>query len=250
MARQSIVKMRPSAVSDGRVANSFEEDSSNSSDVIYERIFHAIVDHRLLPGTKLGEDKLADALQTTRARVREALNRLAHEKIVVTYPHRGAFVAEPSIEEAHEILGARRVIEMATVARLARTAKAEQIRDLETCVAREQEAWTSGQRKTAIMLSRSFHFMIADLAGNSVLSELLRNVVSRMSLAIALYDRPGRGDCFFGEHLGVVNAIKAHNPEEAAEIMTRHFDHMEDQLNMIEDPAGGRDLADVFKADE
>ncbi|MDX9862582.1 MAG: GntR family transcriptional regulator [Rhodospirillales bacterium] len=249
MSRQNVLKIRPSLGAAGRAGNGIEEESSNASDTVYERIFHAIVDHRLLPGTKLGEDKLADALQTTRTRVREALNRLAHEKIVVTYPHRGAFVAEPSIGEAHEILGARRVIEMATVAALARTATAGQIRDLQACVDREQEAWTTGQRKKAIMLSRSFHFMIADLAGNSVLSELLRNVVSRMSLAIALYDRPGRGDCFFGEHIGLVNAISAHDPDDAAAIMTRHFDHMEDQLNMIEDSAENRDLFDVFKAD-
>jgi DNA-binding GntR family transcriptional regulator len=249
MSRQNVLKTRPSAGKVGHVSSSSEEESTCSSDAIYERIFHAIVDHRLLPGTKLGEDKLADALQTTRTRVREALNRLAHEKIVVTYPHRGAFVAEPSIADAHEILGARRVIEIATVSALARTATAEQIRALEKCVTSEQDAWTTGQRKTAIMLSRSFHFMIADLAGNAVLSELLRNVVSRMSLAIALYDRPGRGDCFFGEHVGLLNAIKSHDLEEAAQIMTRHFDHMEDQLNMIENPAEARDLFDVFKAD-
>lgn len=248
MSRQSALKIEPVAGAAGRASSATEEEASKT-EVVYERIFHAIVDHRLLPGTKLGEDKLAEALRTTRTRVREALNRLAHEKIVVAYPHRGAFVAEPSLEEAREILGARRVIELAMVGALARSATAEQVRELQTCVDHEQEAWTTGQRKKAIMLSRSFHFMIADLAGNSVLSELLRNVVSRMSLAIALYDRPGRGDCFYGEHMGLVNAIGAHDPNEAAAIMTRHFDHMEDQLNMIEDPAESRDLFEVFKAD-
>lgn len=249
MSRQSALKMHESAGRPGHFAGPNGVDSANSPDVIYERIFHAIVDHRLLPGTKLGEDKLADALQTTRTRVREALNRLAHEKLVVTYPHRGAFVAEPSIGEAHEILAARRVIEIATVSALASKATDKQIRALETCVAEEQEAWTTGQRKRAIMLSRSFHFMIADLAGNSVLSDLLHNVVSRMSLAIALYDRPRRGDCFFGEHMGLLNAIKSHDSEEATRIMTRHFDHMEEQLNMIDDSATVRDLHEVFNTD-
>ena len=249
MSQKTAAKMQPRESDPSEGLGIVDGSSANSSDAVYESIFNAIVDHRLLPGTKLGEDKLVEALHTTRTRVREALNRLTHEKLVVTYPYRGAFVAEPSITEAYEILEARRTIEAATIKTLATNANAEHIAKLEDCVSREQEAWTTGRRKEAILLSRAFHLMIADLAGNSVLSELLRHVIYRMSVAIALYDRPGRGDCFFGEHIGLLDAVKAKDPNKASEIMMRHFDHMTDQLKTLDDSTEPRDLSDVFRTD-
>ena len=57
-----------------------------SVDDIYERIYVAILEHRLQPGTKLGEEKLADIFGVSRARVREVLARLAHEQIVELDP--------------------------------------------------------------------------------------------------------------------------------------------------------------------
>src|SRR5947199_8340847 len=59
-------------------------------DEIYERIVSAIFEHRLAPGTKLGEDRLAAIFGVSRSRIRPALARLAHEKLVRLEPNRWA----------------------------------------------------------------------------------------------------------------------------------------------------------------
>ena len=65
-------------------------DRENTYDEIYEKIYVAILEHRLHPGTKLVEERLAEIFNVSRARIREVLARLAHEQIVELYPQRGA----------------------------------------------------------------------------------------------------------------------------------------------------------------
>src|SRR5207237_457198 len=72
-------------------------------DPVVQGILTAISQKRLKPGTKLGEDRLARALGTTRIHIRQALAHLASRKIVVQFPNRGAFVYRPTWEEAREM---------------------------------------------------------------------------------------------------------------------------------------------------
>ena len=77
---------------------------------IYERMVATILDHRLPPGTKLIEEKLASAFGVSRTRVRPVLVRLANEQVVTLTPNRGAMVAQPTEAEAREVFEVRRLI--------------------------------------------------------------------------------------------------------------------------------------------
>ncbi|KMZ13873.1 Transcriptional regulator, GntR family [Candidatus Burkholderia humilis] len=81
--------------------------TDSTSDEIYERIYLAILEHRLTPGTKLAEERLASIFKASRARVREALSKLAYEQIVEVFPKKGWFVAKPSVEQARDVFEAR-----------------------------------------------------------------------------------------------------------------------------------------------
>lgn len=221
---------------------------ASATDATYEMIFEAIIDHRLRPGQKLGEDKMMEVLQASRMRVRDALARLSHEKLVTIIPYRGAFVAEPSMEEARQVFAARKAIEVATTRELARHATKKQVAELRECIARERDAWSSGDNRRAIILSRDFHLRIAAMSGNLVLEEILRGLISRVSLVIALYDRPGNPDCFFHGHMDLIEAISTHDEEKAAREMADHIQLMEDHLNLMRIEEKPLDLADVFQA--
>ena len=78
---------------------------------IYERIVVTVLDHRLPPGTKLIEDRLATAFGVSRTRIRPVLVRLANEQIVTLTPNRGATVAQPTEKEAREVFQVRQMIE-------------------------------------------------------------------------------------------------------------------------------------------
>ena len=79
----------------------------------------AIVERRLMPGTKLAEQKIADIFKVSRTLVRQALNQLSRDRLVTLEPARGAFVAEPSVRRgAPGLRGARRCSKAAMVQRL------------------------------------------------------------------------------------------------------------------------------------
>jgi DNA-binding GntR family transcriptional regulator len=82
-----------------------------TTDDIVRRVTAAITEHRLRPGTKLGEESLGEVFGVSRTKVREALFQLAKLKLVTMLPARGAFVAQPTVREAREVFGARRILE-------------------------------------------------------------------------------------------------------------------------------------------
>ena len=89
-------------------------DNSTTS-LIAARLTRAIVEHRLQPGTKLAEQKLADHFGVSRTLVRQALFQLSQNRLVRLEPARGAFVAAPSADEARQVFAVRRMIAVSGV---------------------------------------------------------------------------------------------------------------------------------------
>src|ERR1700689_1244493 len=82
---------------------------------VHEQIWSAIVDHSLPPETRLVESELCEIFGVGRTRVRQVLQRLAHERVVTLMRNRGAKVSKPSVREAREVFAARRLIETSIV---------------------------------------------------------------------------------------------------------------------------------------
>src|ERR1700677_4989850 len=78
---------------------------------IYDKIHRAIAERRLLPGSRLVEDQLAEVFGVSRMRIRWVLQSLARDKVVTLHKNRGACVAEPTVKEAKEVFAARRLLE-------------------------------------------------------------------------------------------------------------------------------------------
>ena len=87
--------------------------TGTQDEIVYAHIFDAILEQRLAPGTKLSEEALGEIFGVSRTIIRRALSRLAHEQVVLLRPNRGAVVASPIIDEARQILFARRTVERA-----------------------------------------------------------------------------------------------------------------------------------------
>ncbi len=91
-------------------------DGNGAEGRVYDQIHKAIVERRLEPGTKLGEEALREIYGVSRAQIRSVLVDLSHAKVVELRPNRGAYVAQPSVREARHVFEARRAIEAAIVA--------------------------------------------------------------------------------------------------------------------------------------
>ncbi|MDN7954005.1 GntR family transcriptional regulator [Burkholderia multivorans] len=203
-----------------------------TSDEIYERIYLALLEHRLTPGTKLAEERLATIFNASRARVREALSKLAYEQIVEVYPKKGWFVAKPSVEQARDVFEARRVIEPAVMRRLALGMDSEKLSVLQTHLAKEMSARQSEDKRAIIRLSGEFHNLAATLAGNSSFTRSLRELSTLTCLVILVYDAPVVASCRADEHERIVRALAEKDGETAAKIMLEHLDHIEHALKL------------------
>jgi DNA-binding GntR family transcriptional regulator len=180
---------------------------------VYERIWSAIMDHSLPPETRLVEERLCEIFGLGRTRLRQVLQRLAHERVVTLMPNRGAIVAKPSIREAREVFAARRVLEAGIVQTFLETATRADLKRVQDHLARERAAWRENNRRAMLKLSGEFHIVIAEAAGNGILLELLRDLVSRSSLIIAVYQVPGTPPCPPDEHQQPTSRPSARGPQ-------------------------------------
>ena len=205
-------------------------------DIIFERIESAITERRLPPGTKLGEEYLCSIFGVSRTKVRQALFRLADEKLVSILPRRGAFVVQPSEQEARDVFEARRFVECAIIAKFARIATPKQIARLRAQHQKEHDSVAEntlyiGTARGSQFLSQ-FHFLIAEMAGNQVLTELLHELTVRTSVIEILYESTMTPECSAHEHAELLACIERGDPEAAARCMADHLSHIERCLHL------------------
>ena len=213
---------------------------------IRDRILTAVLEHRLPPGAKLVEDRLAELFETSRAQVRDALARLADEGVVTTIPNRGAFIASPTPEETREVFEARRVIEPALVRRLIARRDTQAVARLRALVEEEEAARARQDRPTMVRLSGEFHIGLAEDAGNRMLARSMRTLASLTCLAIFLYDAPHATACREDEHALLLSAIERRRADRAAQLMLEHLDHIEASLDLRAPREAEVDLAAVL----
>jgi DNA-binding GntR family transcriptional regulator len=203
---------------------------------IHGRIYKAIVEHRLQPGTKLAEERVAELFGVSRTQVRGVLQRLAVEQLVTLVHNRGAFVATPSAAQAHDVLDVRRTLEPGVVARLIERIDSGDaryaIKQLRRLVKREQQAHARGDRRTAVRLSGDFHVLLAELSGSSIYHRMMRELTPLTCLAILSFEAPTAAACPNDEHARLIDAIEAQDLALAAALMTEHLNHIERALNL------------------
>ena len=218
-----------------------------SEDAIYERILVAIFEHRLPPGTKLGEDRLAAIYGVSRARVRRVLPRLAHEGVVALEPNRGAFVARPTVADARNVFEARRIIEPGIVeCLLALPDRRAVVARLRAHAAVERKARAANDTRAIVRLSGEFHMLMAEMSGNALLARTMRELTSLTCLIIALYDKPSVPSCLGEEHLDIVDALATDEAARAVKLIVEHLHHIEENLDLATMEQGPVDLESVL----
>jgi DNA-binding GntR family transcriptional regulator len=217
-----------------------------STEDIYERIMAAIMAHRMPPGTQLKEDRLAKAFNVSRTKVRQAINRLAQDQVVTLIAHRGAFISSPSIQQAREVLEARRMLEPELIRRAVRLVSSEHLRQLYGHVEKEAAARAARNRRAVVTLTGEFHQMLAEIAGNTLVARLIRELEVLTALVIILYEAPSVSACPEGEHAMLVKALESGDEATAAQLMLEHIDHVEAALDLRAQTGDEIDLERVF----
>jgi DNA-binding GntR family transcriptional regulator len=215
---------------------------------IREGVTTAILEHRLLPGTKLGEDEIGEIYGASRTLVRTALQKLAHEGIVRIEKNRGAFVSRPTPADAREVFEARRLIEPAIVDHAIDAVSPAWLERLQTHLAEERAADSGGDARASIRLSGDFHRLVAEMAGHSIYLGFLKELIVRSSLIILLYRRHDTPACGTSHHAEIVTAIRKRDRARARALMLSHLREIEAELLLRDPVAEEQRLADVLGA--
>jgi DNA-binding GntR family transcriptional regulator len=217
---------RPSAI------DQTQEDRAQS---IRDALRDAIVDRRLVPGAKLSEAEVGALFDVSRTVVRSVLQMLAYEGLVKIERNRGAFVSNPTPEEARQVFDTRRLIEPGIVRAAAKRLTPADIAALRQHLEQEQHFMNErgpSARRAEIKASGDFHLMLASHAGNAITQKFMDELVARSSLVIALYGRSGISSCGHNEHNAILDALEKHDVGRACNLMLHHIDHIEADLDL------------------
>jgi DNA-binding GntR family transcriptional regulator len=205
-------------------------DSSTATRSIVDALTKAIVEHRLHPGTKLAEQKLADHFGVSRTLIRQALFQLVQKRLIRMEPARGAFVATPSSEEARQVFAVRRMLELEMTRTFVRNVTPAQIKALKDHVAEEKAAVSRGDVPGRTDLLGDFHVRMAELMGNEVLAQILGELISRCALITLMYQSSNAAEHSAEEHADILKAIIAKDEKLAIKLMDEHLRNVEEGL--------------------
>lgn len=190
---------------------------------IVESLSRAIVEHRLQPGTKLAEQKLADLFGVSRTVVRQALFQLVQQRLITLEPARGAFVATPSVDEARQVFAVRRMLEIEMTRAFVRQVTPAQISALQVHLQAERQAISRQDVAGRTELLGDFHVRMAQLMGNQVLAQLLGQLISRCALITLMYQTSRAAAHSSDEHALIVQALADRNEALALRLMDEHL---------------------------
>lgn len=216
------------------IMTSSSSPSDTSPEQIARHIADAIVARDLPPGTRLREEALARNYGVSRTKIRAALLMLTKDKLVRTVPEKGAFVSKPSAEEAREIFAVRRILEAALAREFVARAKTADYRRIDKHLQHERKAIADGNVQERNRLLAEFHTLLAEVVGNSVLTEMLNELSARSAVITVLYQSQRDAACSSDEHHAFIMAARLGNAEHASELMLQHLQHVEDALNFDE----------------
>ncbi|WP_316745008.1 GntR family transcriptional regulator [Streptomyces sp. MK7] len=198
-----------------------------------ERLRKAILQGEMAPAQRLVENELAESYGVTRASMRAALLDLTSEGLVERIRNRGSRVRVVTVEEAVEITECRMVLEGLCAAKAATEATDAQLDELTDLGTAMSKAVADGDPVTYSELNHDLHALIRDISGQHTavgLLERLNAQLVRHRFQLAL--RPGRPQQSLSEHLAVIEAITARDPQAAEKAVRAHLSSVIDALRV------------------
>jgi DNA-binding GntR family transcriptional regulator len=191
---------------------------------IQDAVRDAIVRLELRPGETIDKSALCERLNVSRFPVSEALGKLAEEGFVVVLPQRGTMVSRIDVAACRQAMFIRRALECEAVRYVTAGISDELIAQFRNNLAGQKRAMARDDRVNFHALDLAFHALLLDTLG-------YERVTSAVDAARANLDRmrfflctPTRQSETYAEHVRIVAALSARQPDEAAAAMRDHLD--------------------------
>jgi len=182
---------------------------------------------RLLPGDALRTEDLARDFGVSHTPVREGLRLLERDGLVEHLPRRGVVVKQITPDQFREMFEARAALEAVTARGAAQHAEPEMIQQMKKLLHQASRSVECEDRTGHIRSDQTFHRLIAQASGNSIVSEMTEKLIDRFQM---FFIRTTVNDSYAGlnrghqEHLKILDAIEAGQPSKAEQYMVDHIE--------------------------
>jgi DNA-binding GntR family transcriptional regulator len=197
-------------------------------ELAYQRIKDKIVSLELPPAAVIDEAELMRDLDLGRTPIREAVQRLAWENLIVIVPRRGMFIADINPSDLQKIFEVRVELEACAARLAAARATPEQIGEMQALFVGAEAIMQAGQHRELIALDHRAHQLLARAAHNEYLEETLERMFTHtLRLWLVSLHKIGRLRQMIEEHREVIAAIDARDAERAERVMRAHVEEFQ-----------------------
>ena len=195
------------------------------ADLVYERLRDAILAGELKPGERVNVDALSRQLGTSKIPLREAVQRLTTQGLVVQpNPHAGAQVAPLSLREMRGVYRARGALEGLAARVAATTVSDAELAELQEMHEQMRQRLAAGDHRDLSTLNRQFHTGIADATHYATLRELTDLTLLRVQhYRIGVRVEPA-WDQVISEHSAILDALRRRDAEQAERAAREHVE--------------------------
>ncbi len=208
-----------------------------------------IIDGDLLPGAKLSQERVQDALGVSRSTLREALQLLVRERLLTHELGRGVFVRQLTMHDISDLYRVRRIVECAALQRV-EVIKPAGLRALVAAVEDGEAAVAERNWDQVAAASIRFHEALVALAGSGRLDTLITEVLAEFRLAYAfMRDTQAFHTRFLGRHTDIAEAVRSDDLDSAAALLDTYLQEAERAVLASYRPqvSGGRQRPSVLR---
>jgi DNA-binding GntR family transcriptional regulator len=205
--------------------------SSTTKERAYNEIKHVILSGYISSDEIFTEVKLAEQLKTSRTPVREALQDLIKEGLIVSIPRKGMTVRKVTESEMEQIFLLRTTIETKVIQKLAEIITSEQLALLKDICKQQEEAMLINDAIAFIQLDQDFHIALTKFVKYELIEQVLLNLHNLSQLiGLRAIKKSNRMKEVLEEHLTIISSIEFKNSDQSVLSMTNHLNNTKESL--------------------
>ncbi len=199
---------------------------ATSKSMIYKKMRRSIIMGQRESAERLNIENIAQEYNTSVTPVRDALQMLSHEGLVVIKPRSGYFVTTITLKQLRDLLDVRRILELSAIERVVLRITEDQIHELETVHAgytgdddESYDRYTDENRK--------FHYLLAKAGGNNELADLVGKLHDQLARFMVMRRA---GKTMEITHKRILDAVIAHDTESARQALLDDIDRAHEAI--------------------
>lgn len=206
-------------------------DTQPLKDKVYKTLRYDILTGKIPGGTHTTESSIAKQLDVSRTPVREALQRLTQERLIISLPRAGYLIEAMSDEDIQDLFSARFDIEALVIKKAARHITVDELKQMDDNIEKTKVCIRTGELQRMTELDLEFHAIIYKAARSKTFYRICRNLGDLtmkyrhgLNLVRNLWKEA------IENHTTIYQALLTKDPDKAYRAITRHGDQARAQL--------------------